>query len=100
MLTAKKINVNYKDLHANTALHLAAQNGQLGVAEHLIEAGANLNAPNAHKHIPLHLAAQNGHMPMTKVLVDGGSDLNFPDLIGMYNVWVIPIWYLSFLYLF
>ena len=47
--------MNFKDLHANTALHLAAQNGQIGVAEHLINAGADLNAPNAHKHIPLHL---------------------------------------------
>ena len=83
LLSAKKINIDFKDLHANTALHLAAQNGQLGVAEHLIEAGANLNTPNAHKLIPLHLAAQNDHMAMTKILVDGGSDLNFPDLIGM-----------------
>ena len=55
LLRAKKINVNFKDLHANTALHLAAQNGQIGVAQHLIDAGADLNAPNAHKHIPLHL---------------------------------------------
>ena len=47
--------MNFKDLHANTALHLAAQNGQIGVTEHLVEAGADLNAPNAHKHIPLHL---------------------------------------------
>ena len=28
----KKINVNKKDLHANSALHLAAQNGQIGVS--------------------------------------------------------------------
>ena len=32
LLRAKKLNVNKKDLHANTALHLAAQNGQLGVS--------------------------------------------------------------------
>ena len=33
LLRAKKIKVNFKDLHANTALHLAAQNGQAGVAK-------------------------------------------------------------------
>jgi len=69
-------------LHANTALHLAAQNGQIGVAQKLIEAGANVNAPNAHKHIPLHLAAQNGHLNLSKLLVQSGTDLDFKDLIG------------------
>ncbi len=32
LLRAKKIDVNFKDLHANTALHLAAQNGQVEVS--------------------------------------------------------------------
>ena len=32
LMRAKKININAIDLHANTALHLAAQNGQIGVS--------------------------------------------------------------------
>ena len=82
LLRAKKIQVNFKDLHANTALHLAAQNGQIKVAQHLIDAGADVNAPNAHKHIPLHLAAQNGHLALSKLLVESGTNLDYKDLIG------------------
>merc|ERR1712226_551239 len=68
---AKKIKVNFKDLHANTALHLAAQNGQIEVVKMLIDRDdIELNSKNTHALVPLHLAAQEG------------INLDSKDLIG------------------
>ncbi len=49
LLRHKKIEVDARDLHANTALHLSAQNGQIGVG----------HAGNLKKCEPLHLRKKN-----------------------------------------
>ncbi len=73
----------------DTALHIAAEDGNLAVAEFLIRNGATINAmyrgnnnddDDAFVHqTPLHLAAVNDNLNIVKLLVDNGADINVKD---------------------
>ena len=57
-----------------TALHVAAQQGNLEIARVLIEARANVEAQSRlGGYTPLHLAAQSGHLTVAQALIDGGA---------------------------
>jgi len=58
-----------------TALQLAAIGGYLGVAEFLLQAGADLNASGAtvHGRTALEVAAEHGRLDMVKFLINGGA---------------------------
>ena len=52
------------------ALHLAAENGHLQVAEALLGKKAYVNARSKSGITPLHLACQNGYTRLVKLLID------------------------------
>jgi ankyrin repeat protein len=57
-----------------TALHAAAQGGNLDIVRVLIEAKANVEARSRlGGYTPLHLAAQGGHLTVVRALLDGGA---------------------------
>ena len=58
-----------------TALHLAAQQGSLEIAQLLIEAGANVEAKTRiGAHTSLHLASGGAHASVVRALIDAGAD--------------------------
>lgn len=60
-----------------TALHLAAEDGDLELAGLLIYAGADLNAgTRIGAYTPLHLASQNGNTGVVKALLAAGADVH------------------------
>ena len=65
--TKEYINETRKD--SKTALHLAAQIGNLEAVEILIERGADLLALTTQKKTPLHLAAASGNADIVKLLL-------------------------------
>ena len=65
-----------------TALHLAAQNGYLDVAEMLIRNSANVNATTGNRETPLHLAAKCLSPKVMILLIDHGADVNAQDNDG------------------
>ncbi|KAG4025794.1 hypothetical protein MFRU_050g00120 [Monilinia fructicola] len=66
-----------------TAMHYAASNGHVEVAEMLIEAGAgaSINQSNYDHSTPLDLAARKGHEKIVKLLLEKGADID-GDSIG------------------
>jgi ankyrin repeat protein len=57
-----------------TALHVAAEKGNLEIARALIEARANVETKTRlGGYTPLHLAAQGGHLTVAQALIDGGA---------------------------
>ena len=61
---------------AQTPLMWAASEGHAGVAQFLIEAGADVHARSVHGTTALLLAARNGDVETARVLLDGGADVN------------------------
>lgn len=64
-----------------TALMAAAENGQAGAVEALLESGANVQAP-AKGQGPLAIAARAGHAGVVRLLLDAGADPRHTDSEG------------------
>ena len=66
-----------------TALHLAALNNHLKIANLLVHLGhANLDQQNVNLQTALHLAVERQHVEIVKLLVREGANLNIPDKDG------------------
>ncbi|KAG5673289.1 hypothetical protein PVAND_003349 [Polypedilum vanderplanki] len=66
-----------------TALHLAALNNHVDIADLLINMGkANLDRQNVNLQTALHLAVERQHVQIVKLLVRKGANLNIPDKDG------------------
>jgi ankyrin repeat protein len=60
-----------------TALHIAAQTGNLEITRTLLGARANVSAKTRlGDYTPLHLAAGGGHTTVVRALMDAGADVN------------------------
>ena len=67
-----------------TALHWAAENGDIEIVEVLLSAGASLNSTTRlGSYTPLHLASKMGRDTVIRALLGAGQDPNVPALSGM-----------------
>ncbi|XP_075263833.1 uncharacterized protein LOC142355590 isoform X3 [Convolutriloba macropyga] len=58
------------------ALHLAAKEGHLHIAQLLIDAGIDIHAMTKKGNTALHIAALSGHLPLVQLLVSRGANVN------------------------
>lgn len=66
-----------------TALHLAALNNHVEIAELLVHLGkANMDKQNVNLQTALQLAVERQHVQIVKLLVQEGANLNIPDKDG------------------
>lgn len=77
------VDINQSNPVEYTALHVAAKNGDLEIAEELIAAGANPNVKSGIlSRIPLHLAIWSDKIDMVKFLISAGADMTIKDENG------------------
>jgi hypothetical protein len=75
-LVAEKTDVSAQEADGTTALHWAARQNDLDLADRLLNAGADATAVNRYGVTPLYLAAVNGSAPMIERLLAAGADAN------------------------
>jgi ankyrin repeat protein len=75
-LIREGVDVNERQPDEATALHYAAYEDDVAIAEVLIEAGASAKAINQLGITPLHLACGNGSAAMVALLLKAGADPN------------------------
>jgi ankyrin repeat protein len=75
-LLAERVPVNAFDVDGSTALHWAALNGNLEIADALIAAGANVKAASRYNVTPLSQACSRGNAAMIERLLRGGAGAN------------------------
>ena len=78
--------------NANTALILAAQNGNFLTVKYLYENGANINAQNAFGSSALYWSALFGHFEIVQYLQENGADVNLRDMSQQTALMVAARW--------
>ncbi|MDE2794833.1 MAG: ankyrin repeat domain-containing protein [Gemmatimonadota bacterium] len=71
--------VEARNGHGQTPLHLAAQGNKPVVVSQLVEAGADLDARDRNGNTPLHASARGGYPPVAHLLLELGAD---PTLVN------------------
>jgi len=70
-----------------TPLHLASQNGHIGVVQFHVEHGADPTAQDKDRWTPLHSASKNGHAEIVQFLIEHGANLSPHDKDVMTKLW-------------
>jgi len=69
------VKVGMRSEEGRTALHEAAEAGQLSTVHLLVQNGARVDATDKWRSTPLHLAAARGHVEVCVALLEYGADL-------------------------
>ncbi|ORY61624.1 ankyrin repeat-containing domain protein [Pseudomassariella vexata] len=70
----KEMDINQQNSHGATALHLAAQNGNVSSVALLLEKGANVDTHNRRRETALILAGKYGHEAVVRLLLKNKAD--------------------------
>ncbi|EAY07342.1 ankyrin repeat protein, putative [Trichomonas vaginalis G3] len=73
------ININDKDKHGQTALHITVSNNSKETAELLISHGANINEKDDDGRTALHITASNNSIETAELLISHGANINEKD---------------------
>jgi len=88
LLIKKGANMDAKDKKGKTALHVAAEKGDIPVMKLLLDSslpikkGANINAKDNEGETALCVAAEKGDIPVMELLMDSGADIEIGDNLG------------------
>eukprot|EP00124_Ichthyophonus_hoferi_P001650 Ihof_evm11s91 gene=Ihof_evmTU11s91 len=74
--------VNVVNTYGQSALHVAAKRGYIGVVQVLLDRGASVSPQDMNQITPLHLAAANGHDDIVKCLLARGAEVCVMDNKG------------------
>lgn len=81
-LEAKGARLDVSDNMGRTLLHSVATNGNISIAEVLLNANLDINAPDEDGATPVLYAAANGHMQLLRIFEERGADLNVKEENG------------------
>ncbi len=96
LLLDHKADITVQDTAHQTALHRAAEAGNLPLLERLIAAGADIDAMSDYG-TAWHIALRNGHVPVADALIRAGADVSIPDpggptgMMGTPSVGPVPV---------
>jgi len=75
LLAVENIDVDARDLSAETPLHMAARKGSTRIGRILVKNRASLEAENFRGQRPLHVALESGHVTFAEFLMESGANL-------------------------
>ena len=76
LLTCPEVSVNFASLlNQQTALHIAARQGDVDIMKLLFSHGAHVNQGTVDLMTPLHEACLNGHPDAVNILIAEGADV-------------------------
>ncbi|GFQ74066.1 ankyrin-3 [Trichonephila clavata] len=82
LLIARKISLDFVDVHGYTILHLGALNGNLEIVKYCFEKGCNVDVRDSFGLTALHMAVRGNYQEVVSFLIDNGADINAEDMNG------------------
>ncbi len=79
LINRNGIDLEKKDIHGRTPLHVAAQFGSIPAVQALIKV-FNINAKDKYNRTPLHLAIHGENLPIVEILLNHKTDINSSDI--------------------
>jgi ankyrin repeat protein len=76
------VNLNSVDRRGLTAIHAAAQNGQMEIVRYLIQFKVDINTTAKSKETPLISTLSRGHLKVATLLIENGADINVTNHLG------------------
>lgn len=70
------------DISGNTALHLAAEKGHIGIVQLLLDSGIDINAANKDSQTCLHIAVAQDNLSMAGLLLEKGAVADAKNDLG------------------
>lgn len=70
---------NHRDANRQTPLHVACRHGYVGIAQALLNHGADIHAMDQEGKTPMNLAAADGRIDALACLIDAGGDAHLED---------------------
>ncbi|GFS08393.1 ankyrin repeat domain-containing protein 26 [Elysia marginata] len=80
LLLAYRVDVDTRDSHGDTALHLGVETGNINVAGMLLKAGAAMDTRNKEGLAPLHLAVRHKHEDVCRLLLKERANVDVEDI--------------------
>ncbi|VDI66942.1 Hypothetical predicted protein [Mytilus galloprovincialis] len=85
--------INYKDTFGSfTALHCAANNGNIEIINYLADNEADMNCRNNRGRTPLHLSVYKGQIEASKALINRGTAINAVNIFGCTALHMAGYW--------
>jgi ankyrin repeat protein len=75
----KRVNVKDRNYDGNSPLHIAAENGNLEIAEVLLNAGAKVDFQNSEKRTPLMMLDEDATPELVNLLLRHGAKIDLTD---------------------
>ncbi len=85
LLTRPELNVDLADSSGNTAMHLAAKQGNVYAVEKLFERGAAVDVENKVHQTPKSLAVREKHVDVVKALHRMAPDVPMEECVPLYG---------------
>ncbi|QED23929.1 ankyrin repeat domain-containing protein [Candidatus Deianiraea vastatrix] len=82
ILKKNKKQINVKENHGNSLLHIAVLNQDLSMIKILLKYGANINAQDKGGATALHIAARGNLNTVVEALLEANADINIQDNEG------------------
>lgn len=81
-ITEEKVLSKFIDTKNNTPIHIAIQNGNIGIVESFQKLGFDINTRNKEGETVLHIAGKSHNGELIKKLITLGADINIKNKIG------------------
>ncbi|KMZ93401.1 hypothetical protein PVMG_00847 [Plasmodium vivax Mauritania I] len=79
IILKKGSNINHKDAHGISPLHISVKYGHLNIAKFLIENEADVDITDNEGQSPIFYAIINKHYDIVKLLIENGADVQMKD---------------------
>ncbi|XP_055326162.1 ankyrin repeat and protein kinase domain-containing protein 1-like, partial [Sitodiplosis mosellana] len=91
-LISEGMNMSNKIDNGQTAMHIAAEEGNIGMIKLLLDDGVSPNIVDGHFSTPFHVTAQTGREDIAQILIESGAKINARNIQAWTPLHYAALW--------